>query len=80
MKTITEEILLDELKSWVGKYKNGRDENHQRFGQHIWNNYDLDAIFPERDAGADGFNAINPHMAYAAIYSQLIENKIKNNE
>jgi len=76
MKRITEEILLEELNSWVAKYGLGRDKSYQRFGQHIWNNYDLDAIFPVRNAFLDGFNAENPYTAYDIIYTKIIENDI----
>lgn len=79
MEIITEEILLKELRSWEHNYKNGRDEHDQRFGQHIWNNYDLDAVFPERDAGSDGFNEENAYLAYAIICAKIIENNIKSN-
>ena len=75
MREITENILLNELNSWVEKYGNGRNDNDQRFGQHIWNNYDLYAILPKRDAFIDGFNSENPHTAYSIIYRKLVESK-----
>ena len=73
MKTITENILLNELNSWLEKYDNGRDDNDQRFGQHIWNNYNLDSIFPERDAGSDGFNEEDPQSVYNIICAKVHE-------
>jgi|TARA_R110001592_G_C12685282_1_gene705120 hypothetical protein len=75
MKKITENILLNELNSWIEKYGNGRNDNDQRFGQHIWNNYNLDDVFPERDASLDGFNYEKPNLAYDIISSKLKQNK-----
>ena len=77
MERITEDILLEELNSWIAKNGLGRDEHDQRFGQYIWNNYVLDDVFPERNAATDGFNSENPHTAYAIIYAKIIENNLK---
>jgi hypothetical protein len=72
---ITEEILNKELSSWLMKNGTGRDKFDQRFGQHIWNKYDLDKLFPERDSGLDGFGDENPNNAYTKIMNQITKEK-----
>lgn len=71
MKLLTANILIAEYNDWTAQFKDGRDKNGIRFGQYIWNNYNLDAIFPTRDAGTDGFNAEKAGKAFTIIMSQL---------
>jgi hypothetical protein len=50
---------------------NSRSKNGIRFGQYLWFRYDLDAVFSERNAGLDGYNAEEPEVAYNQIKSQI---------
>lgn len=70
---ITVELLNLELAKWVMKNGSGRDKFDQRFGQHIWNKYDLNTLFPERDSGLDGFGDENPHDAYTKIMEAIVK-------
>ena len=67
MIQLTQEILEAELANWMAKYGRGRDENDIRFGQHIWNTYDMPCLGHKND----GFYAEEPEQAFQQITDQL---------
>ena len=72
---LTIEILNDEHSAWTQANGSGRDKDDQRFGQYIWNKYDLDKFFPERNSGLDGFADERPNLAYFKIAKAILLNE-----
>jgi|TARA_R110000822_G_scaffold82467_3_gene195071 hypothetical protein len=70
---LTLEKLNEELKTWVNENGPSRDKDDQRFGQHLWNTYDLDKLFPERDSAIDGFGDEKPSDAYSKIMNAILK-------
>jgi len=71
MKTLTIAILSVEYQDWIAQFKEGRNKDGIRFGQYLWCTYNLDTLFPNRDAGTDGFNTENASKAFTIILNQL---------
>ena len=77
-KPLTIEILDAEHQIWLTKYKRGRNEQGLRFGQYMWNYYDLDKLFGygpnnKRDGHHDGFATEDPNVAYSIFITKLVE-------
>jgi hypothetical protein len=74
-KTIlTKEILLDEYTNWRWDHGAGRNNQDLRFGQFIWNKYDMISMYDGKtpDISNDGFYTETPAIAYNQILANLI--------
>lgn len=69
---LTEELLNQEFAQWTKENGSGRDKQDQRFGQYLWNKYELGGLFPVSDASVDGFGDEKPANAYEKIMNAIV--------
>lgn len=70
MNELTDTILKNEFAKWLHENGKGRNSDHLRFGQYIWNKY----IWRNQDTfrgNNDGFYSESPSNAYLEIKKQL---------
>ena len=71
-KTIlTKDILVDEYTNWHWNHGAGRNDQDLRFGQFIWNKYDMANMFANETSN-DGFYSEIPSVSYNQILENLI--------
>jgi hypothetical protein len=70
---ITQELLDAEFDAWIINYDSNRNNEDLRFGQHIWNTYDLSNISELLSSRPhDGFYAEIPSHAHA-IFTEILK-------
>jgi hypothetical protein len=69
---LTEELLKQEFSKWSLENGAGRNKDDQRFGQYLWNKYELGGLFASSDAAVDGFGDEKPSDAYAKLMGAIL--------